>query len=105
MRISDWSSDVCSSDLRAGEGEDVGAARRFALIVGQPPRPGKLPVIAHRQDRARAERHRLGRIGDIIGRHGRAGRGFEAKRAFWLAIEPGVKIGRASWWERGWQYV
>src|SRR3546814_17934177 len=55
------------------------------------PRPGKLPVIAHRQDRARAERHRLGRIGDIIGRHGRAGRGFEAKRAFWLEIEPRVR--------------
>src|SRR3546814_10939158 len=56
------------------------------------PRPGKLPVIAHRQDRARAERHRLGRIGDIIGRPGRAGRGFEAKRAFWLEIEPRVTV-------------
>src|SRR3546814_3138985 len=46
MRISDWSSDVCSSDLRAARrrgGADRGADRaaaRFAFrLYGKPPRP------------------------------------------------------------------
>src|SRR3546814_1043077 len=33
MRISDWSSDVCSSDLELLVGEQVGA--RFAVVIGR----------------------------------------------------------------------
>src|SRR3546814_7144988 len=57
MRISDWSSDVCSSDLEAGADEEVGgraeygdrtaAAEQPALVVAE--------VDAVAEQRARAE--------------------------------------------------
>src|SRR3546814_20671887 len=42
MRISDWSSDVCSSDLSGGSGAVVrsGAGSRHRRFPGEPPRLG-----------------------------------------------------------------
>src|SRR3546814_2925059 len=37
MRISDWSSDVCSSDLAGEQPEDGGCGRRRAQARGAPP--------------------------------------------------------------------
>src|SRR3546814_2683359 len=78
MRISDWSSDVCSSDLRAVDlqrhGPDVGAA------LGRGADAGPLPDVGLR-------RHGAGKLG--LGRRCRAGR----------------EIGRASCRERVCQYV
>src|SRR3546814_8369822 len=66
MRISDWSSDVCSSDLRAGRADDPAA-----LDLGD--------LADERADRARGGRHEHGlasfRLADIeqadIGGHAR----------------------------------
>src|SRR3546814_2233986 len=59
MRISDWSSDVCSSDLAFENGGDAGAGLRLDLAVGvverqpeafgQPPADRRL-ARAHRAD-------------------------------------------------------
>src|SRR3546814_7321121 len=53
MRISDWSSDVCSSDLRDEEG-----ARADAETVGE-------------RDRNRGDQHRDRRVGQKFGEHHR----------------------------------
>src|SRR3546814_10013086 len=67
MRISDWSSDVCSSDLSGRDPEDEGPggevrrparkrASAGAVPVGGVPRPvplQRLPPGRHRPDRAR----------------------------------------------------
>src|SRR3546814_20528903 len=45
MRISDWSSDGCSSDLR-GVGARVIGVARIAVIGQPPPIPDRLPGIA-----------------------------------------------------------
>src|SRR3546814_1167860 len=47
MRISDWSSDVCSSDLRAPPG--VGSARTVLECLGRDPgeRPSRNTMIVH----------------------------------------------------------
>src|SRR3546814_20170324 len=66
MRISDWSSDVCSSDLRGrgeagrsrgdGKGRDPGAA---GVPVGARPSAGDLPGDGEAA-RARSEERRVG---------------------------------------------
>src|SRR3546814_2398042 len=53
MRISDWSSDVCSSDLRAGDG-----ARRDRLCQADAPPPGD---GLHELDRAGCDQYGDGR--------------------------------------------
>src|SRR3546814_5135198 len=78
MRISDWSSDVCSSDLRRGKrlsralhregGDPVPALlhrlhrqpprRRVATTLGVRPRPGqRRGARGHGPERARSEEH------------------------------------------------
>src|SRR3546814_6571128 len=49
MRISDWSSDVCSSDLRGGDGQPSPAA---ATVVadGRPQPPRYEALLARRPD-------------------------------------------------------
>src|SRR3546814_16720555 len=87
MRISDWSSDVCSSDLTS--------RRKFSLLQG---RLGLIPVD---DDDVLAARGLLRRIAQQaqalqdIKQHGVAHG--EAGRA--------AQIGRASCRERGWQSV
>src|SRR3546814_17617341 len=51
MRISDWSSDVCSSDLqKAGDGRGRRGTERRRAQQGRNPEDGKGP-LAHRCDR------------------------------------------------------
>src|SRR5207245_9105222 len=45
---------------------DLGAAGSFALIVHQPLRPGQAVAVANGLTGARAERHRLRRVGDVF---------------------------------------
>src|SRR3546814_13797281 len=100
MRISDWSSDVCSSDLfapeiaarikgaaqeiRAGAGELREAAilnldlRGFTALAGRLPPPAAMRLLAEYQQR----------LVPVIQRHGGS-----------------IEIGTASWRERGCQYV
>src|SRR3546814_9377187 len=62
MRISDWSSDVCSSDLRAGSarsGRD-GRARR----IRRPARPNRSPTSDERPAAEREKRQKEGAGGE-----------------------------------------
>src|SRR3546814_3767941 len=66
MRISDWSSDVCSSDLARRGGEHLFLHDRigFGLGGGEPDRPTPGAVRAHRHRRrhlARSEERRVGK--------------------------------------------
>src|SRR3546814_2917118 len=86
MRISDWSSDVCSSDLTQGRpAQPRGAAPRSAPALGQ---------------------LRLDRPGRRL--PGQADQG-QARRAAVAAVAQApcraLEIGRASCRERVWQYV
>src|SRR3546814_19232732 len=56
MRISDWSSDVCSSDLLAG------AARLSSRRPCPPPDGGSAAAAAERAQRADPRRDRVGRL-------------------------------------------
>src|SRR3546814_17914746 len=64
MRISDWSSDVCSSDLEAG-GERVDAIlglAQAAVVVGVEDRPGERRRDAHEEQQpGRSEERRVGK--------------------------------------------
>src|SRR3546814_16448321 len=107
MRISDWSSDVCSSDLGRVDQISVGAAvpghRQFpelafvgaAARIGEDDRQGDLAVAKIVAD---ALAHRLG-VGDIVDRVVD-----ELKGDAEIAAE-GVEIGNASCRERVGQYV
>src|SRR3546814_19766303 len=83
MRISDWSSDVCSSDLKTRVGHRLDPAQRRGRGNG-----GRDAQARHRDRLAfeprglKVEQHVPRRIGEQIG-----------------------KNGRAAWRERGWQYV
>src|SRR3546814_2548941 len=76
MRISDWSSDVCSSDLRAEDGLPVGAAvgavaddhrvaQAVAVALVRPAGPAKIGGIDGGQLVAGvgADHHRVGAVG------------------------------------------
>src|SRR3546814_1157528 len=74
MRISDWSSDVCSSDLRSVQAIDTAAAADFSGKIGRPERID----IAISEDRPS-----MAKISDGL-----------------IADSPAMGIGRASWRER-----
>src|SRR3546814_8185343 len=84
MRISDWSSDVCSSDLQGDRRREKVRPRQFAVVLVQLPqqrRHARHPDRATAQDRL-APAHRLARC-----------------------VEEAIEIGRASCRERVCQYV
>src|SRR3546814_17266289 len=85
MRISDWSSDVCSSDLGLQHMDGAEEIDRRILVLHHPQRG----VGVGYGDRGRRRLGRLGDRGDI------AARGHRALR----------EIGRASCLERVCQYV
>src|SRR3546814_6121072 len=85
MRISDWSSDVCSSDLRRGGGAVARRQRLADLPAGH---------AAEREMGAALRRAAVQRPGDGRVRRGVGGLGPRARQ-----------IGRASWRERVCQYV
>src|SRR3546814_12352379 len=100
MRISDWSSDVCSSDLdvgRQGEKRQVDAARRRSRGHGLPRLDGTRPratVASKVMESGETAGHGNGRR-DVPNRT-------QAKRA---GPKLEAEIGRASCRERGCQYV
>src|SRR3546814_14613410 len=116
MRISDWSSDVCSSDLRAGEvteGRTIGAAADIEDVAREPGRHvadlpfhdrGAAPAADLPADRAEcceepAEQFASG-YHDGRPRRGRSSGGWVVPRPPWLASlasgsPSGPKTGRA----------
>src|SRR3546814_18308534 len=126
MRISDWSSDVCSSDLQ--DREDV-AAEREAWLVAQPHLdPQRLVFIdetgtstkmarmygrALRGERCRAPvPHGHWKTTTFVGALRLGGvtapmttDGAMHKVAFLAYVEQVLEIGRAAWRERVYQYV
>src|SRR3546814_5199281 len=58
MRISDWSSDVCSSDLRGA----APARRHGARPARSTPRQGQAGELGLRTDQTRARRHLVRRV-------------------------------------------
>src|SRR3546814_4627541 len=64
MRISDWSSDVCSSDLKSFDDDALIDERIGALLIG--PGLGRDDEAARRLDRALATSHRLVLDGDAL---------------------------------------
>src|SRR3546814_9501041 len=85
MRISDWSSDVCSSDLRLAF--DTRRRRRLRPDGGSGDRKGqarRIPGDLGRRDR---------RLAEAVAADSRSG------------LAPAVEIGRASCRERVCQYV
>src|SRR3546814_5588882 len=86
MRISDWSSDVCSSDLRHAA---VAILRQRAeQAFGRARGADRLPQIHHRLPEIARARIRRDRLGGVPNRAPRGG-----------------QIGRASCRERVWTYV
>src|SRR3546814_12064290 len=97
MRISDWSSDVCSSDLRRPDFKDRGpAGREQARQVGNDAAIGVEPVGAGKK------RRRGLMVGDIG--HQRLAGG-DIGRIAAAEVKGRVAIGRASSRERGWYYA
>src|SRR3546814_4194660 len=90
MRISDWSSDVCSSDLAAAEPAIGDIAERPAPLRADLDRPAA--IVTRRQVRIGQRRHRLEQ-------HALAVDGGAE------ALGARVEIGRASLRERVCQYV
>src|SRR3546814_5458086 len=88
MRISDWSSDVCSSDLRLDDRRKVAA-----LLVRRDERLVKLACAAAHRDVGIDARCRLHREAQIL-EHQRRGKATLV-----------IKIGRAACRERVCQYV
>src|SRR3546814_11048795 len=103
MRISDWSSDVCSSDLKARQ-------RLAVPLIGAEDRPPCQEIVG--AERARPA-DRLGRQERQSERDGRdeeevVEQGGDHRRqhvAEQDGVDPDRKIGKASWRERVVQYV
>src|SRR3546814_9463038 len=98
MRISDWSSDVCSSDLNAGS------------ATARPLAPAKSKLPAEFDRRADGLPFTALTDGDIYAPQVGWSEGFPVGRDptngwIWLAHCYGMEIGRASCRERGCQYV
>src|SRR3546814_10991292 len=106
MRISDWSSDVCSSDLDLDR-QILGAEQEIAAHRGAV----RIAIgIAHRRGDAR--RQFIGEIDAarpeilVQVRKGNARRTAAAGPVVDELVADGVaEIGRASWWDRVCQYV
>src|SRR3546814_2191000 len=106
MRISDWSSDVCSSDLGGVDGAVIGAL----LQHGDAKRPFALPGLRVGDQRMvadfLADRRLVQRL--IVDRADQAmsiAIGLEEDRCALAEQQGAVKIGRASCRERVCQYV
>src|SRR3546814_2403543 len=91
MRISDWSSDVCSSDLRSSS--EVAPSAFMAQV------PSTVTAATT------ACSHLVPRRGPCATPPAPAYFGDSALIAMWLGGNPGWEIGRASCRERGWQDV
>src|SRR3546814_17613032 len=103
MRISDWSSDVCSSDLRDHDREDQcepdDPARRAPRRVDVAA-PHRL-ADQHRRRNAEAEEGDEHQEHDDVGVGGRGERAFAAE----LGGPERIQMGGARVRESGWKYV
>src|SRR3546814_2657439 len=104
MRISDWSSDVCSSDLDGGEkGQTQGALEQYAINLNERAAEGRVdPLIGRDLEVERVMQTLCRRRKNnplLVGEAG-VGKTAIAEGLAWL-----VEIGRASCRERVWQYV
>src|SRR3546814_15833511 len=89
MRISDWSSDVCSSDLRATrQVDDLGRLRldlRIALVIGEANQSvgvGHVQIIAH-------QRHAERRVEVFQKKIGRASCRERVCQYVWISVVAG----------------
>src|SRR3546814_19715184 len=117
MRISDWSSDVCSSDLRFFDAEQAGhvqAMTRIGLQAHAALAVFGAPSMRHEQRARLAELRMLD--ANAFGECCKGCIGFGAHRLAQLRQPPAItrdrlrrrrvwKIGRASGREKGCQYV
>src|SRR3546814_15312912 len=126
MRMSDWSSDVCSSDLGAALAGELGRSaapssltRRVGLAVAEESRRSRLrfpralrPPRGFERLAAELCRHQVLELELLLGREGKklVGCLLCLQAAFrtltlgdYLTERLGVKIGRAAWRERGGQ--
>src|SRR3546814_18570644 len=114
MRISDWSSDVCSSDLAAGEGverlppRDAGARRK---TDDQLHADAAIALAVEHRHEARRRAGRVRHHGGAGFAHAQDGEpGGVVRLALLLvcaplAAAPLSGVGRASWWARVCQYA
>src|SRR3546814_19006176 len=112
MRISDWSSDVCSSDLNAvadrnrSLGQRVEEHQRRRLVAADPHARALACVDdISRKLAARTAVHRAGHHGNVVAIGGRA----EDRRQA-VACDPALRadikeIGHKQWRTRVWKYV
>src|SRR3546814_19869557 len=111
LRISDWSSDVCSSDLRAREGREPRVAGARDLLDGARAAFGARLVErggAHGEDELGvAGRHRRDRVARVDRAREAIGALDRQDVADLHHIEQrgDARIGRASWRERVCEYV
>src|SRR3546814_4556743 len=99
MRISDWSSDVCSSDLSLAQ--ELSSVERLVNIRGIEEKEGRVLPLALKRANAGlgAARYRLRNLETSLA-------AAQSTLAFVLGLPAGVQeIGRASWRERVCEYV
>src|SRR3546814_10400901 len=98
IRISDWSSDVCSSDLRVERIE--ARAAEGAAAFGRPARVriGQVVIVLERH--LQRHRHRAETLGELGGGHGKVRPTGGGYLIALLGLEIGREIGRASGRER-----
>src|SRR3546814_13139260 len=101
MRISDWSSDVCSSDLVLGVEMVVETALGDVQFARDPLHRGAAIAEFVDQPRRRAQELLASRLGLIVFEVDQIGRPLLAR----CGDAVREQIGRASWRERGVQYV
>src|SRR3546814_14608777 len=106
MRISDWSSDVCSSDLIAQLGIAVALQRGAAVVVADGAVQRALALLQLADDRLQLverlfERHRADIGGNGVVCHGSCFR----CGLFFGPCKPSGHIGRALWRESVCEYV
>src|SRR3546814_18083084 len=114
MRISDWSSDVCSSDLPSATGgfrppppaiqaRDIAAAARSDGAIASEHLRRRLEFLAGRRSAEQVGLVRPARTAIADGEA--AGAAFLEHVLGIIAVASGDQIGRASCRERGCQYV
>src|SRR3546814_16654221 len=105
MRISDWSSDVCSSDLFQAVGSGLGNDAR--VLASQHEDRAEHDFAAVLGGRARSQFRADRNLRDIghTDRHTTAIRDHDIAEIAFVGGLSGNKIGRASCRERVWQYV
>src|SRR3546814_19385643 len=106
MRISDWSSDVCSSDLRRGYCRD-GSHRHSYIEASCGVVYPEAVAIAHSRSKGGPSMGRMTKPGAAAKRSGKMQIAWPSawKVGPPIGVRPGSEIGRASGRERVCQYV